>query len=479
MAVLSGLKPKKVFEFFEKICEIPHGSGNTKGISDYLVSFAEERGLWVYRDEINNVLIKKEPSAGYENEEAVILQGHTDMVCEKSPDAEIDMEKEGLLLRTDGEKVYAEGTTLGADDGIAVAMMLAVLDDKSLCHPPIEAVFTADEEIGLIGAGAFDTSLLKGKRMINIDSEEEGVFTVGCAGGETAKCYLTGKKEAFAGQGTIVSVRGLLGGHSGVEIDKGRANSNILLGRVLDEIGKKTPMRIATVTGGFKDNAIPRESTAKITVSDIDEAREACLCAEKAFKNEYALTDGNICVEISSAENELAFDLEGTQKIITLLCCLPNGIIEMSKGIEGLVQTSLNFGILKTEDNTVMAGFGVRSSFESQKDMLLARLKRLTEALGGRFESFGRYSGWEYRTVSPLRDLMEEVYTEQYGKKPEIKAIHAGLECGAFAGKINDFDGVSVGPDISQIHTFSETLYVASTERVYKMIIETLKKMKR
>lgn len=478
MAVLNGLEPKKVFEYFEEICKIPHGSGNTKMISDYLVAFAKARELWFYQDGINNVIIKKNASKGYENAEPVILQGHIDMVCEKAPDCKIDMEKEGLSLKTDGETVFAEGTTLGADNGIAVAMMMAILDDENLEHPAVEAVFTVDEEIGLIGAGAIDVSCLNGKRMINIDSEDEGIFTVSCAGGEQAKCILPIKRESFGGRAVSVFVGGLKGGHSGVEIDKGRANSSVLLGRVLQKLNDKTDMRIISVSGGLKDNAIPRESVAEIIVSDKETAENLCSEMEKVFKNEYALTDEDVFVKIEEIQGGVAVNEEGTKKIIAMLCCLPNGIMEMSAGIKGLVQASLNMGILKTAENEVIAEFGVRSSIDSQKEMLMSRLKTLMEALGGKCEASGRYSGWEYKKESPLRDLMTEVYKDMYGKEPVIQAIHAGLECGTFAGKIKDFDGISIGPDMRDIHTFSERLYIKSTERVYKMILETLKRMK-
>ena len=237
-------------------------------------------------------------------------------------------------------------------------------------------------------------------------------------------------------------------------------------------------MRIISVSGGLKDNAIPRESVAEIIVSDKEIAETICLEMEKVFKNEYALTDEDVFVKFEKIQGGVAVNEEGTKKIIAMLCCLPNGIMEMSAGIKGLVQTSLNMGILKTAENEIMAEFGVRSSFDSQKEMLMSRVKTLMKALGGKCEASGRYSGWEYKKESPLRDLMAEVYKDMYGKEPVIQAIHAGLECGTFAGKIKDFDGISIGPDMRDIHTFSERLYIKSTERVYKMILETLKRMK-
>jgi len=367
---------------------------------------------------------------------------------------------------------------LGADNGIAVAMMMSILDDKDIKSPAVEAVFTVDEEIGLVGANFLDTSYLSSRRMINIDSEDEGIFTVSCAGGEVAKCILPISREKYDKTPVSVFVGGLLGGHSGVEIDKGRANSNILLGRVLDKIKGETEMRIISVSGGLKDNAIPRESAAEILVSDADKAKKVCDEMDRTFKNEYNLTDSEVFVSLGKGQGGESIDKVGTDKIIAMLCCLPNGIIEMSAGIKGLVQTSLNMGILKTNENEIIAEFGVRSSIDSQKEMLMRRIKCFMESVGGVFEASGRYSGWEYKKESPLRELMSEVYEDMYGEKPVIQAIHAGLECGTFAGKIDSFDGISIGPDMRDIHTFSEKLYVKSTERVYNMIVETLKRMK-
>ncbi len=478
MAILENLEPKKVFEFFEKICEIPHGSGNTKAISDYLVNFAKEKGLEYYQDDINNVIIIKEATEGYEKAEPVILQGHMDMVCEKAPDCTLDMEKDGLRLKTDGDLVYAEGTTLGGDDGIAVAMALAVLDSEDLAHPRIEAVFTVDEEIGLIGAEHIDVSPLKGKRMINIDSADEGVFTVSCAGGVTAKCVLPVEREDFDGEALLIEIGGLIGGHSGVEIDKGRANSNMLMGRVLYAVKKETGIRIAKVCGGLKDNAIPRSTKAVILADNVEAVKRVCDRLMAQLRNEYLIADPDIFIEVKKAEKMTAMDKKSTDSVICMLCCLPGGVIEMSAGIEGLVQTSLNMGILKTEEGCVAASFGVRSSVESQKEMLCQRLSCLMEGLGGMVALSGNYSGWEYKKESPLCDIMAEVYEEQYGKKPEIEAIHAGLECGVFAGKIKDFDAVSIGPDMKDIHIFSERLSISSTDRVYKMLVEVLRRMK-
>lgn len=478
MSVLDKLEPNDVFGYFEEICNIPHPSHHTDEISGYLVSFAKERGLFVIRDEANNVIIKKPASKGFENSDPVILQGHVDMVCEKAPDCDKDMFKEGLELAIDGDIVYAKGTTLGSDDGIAAAMMLALLSGDYE-HPPLECVFTVDEEVGMLGAEKLDVSPLSGKTMLNIDSEVEGVMTVGCAGGANVTCVMPVSREDFSGFGLNVCVGGLQGGHSGIEIDKQRANSNVLMGRVLDAISRETELRIASVNGGLKDNAIARETKAEIIVSDLAAANKAVVLMDAAFKNEYSVTDSDVFVSAAEAEiAEKAIRKDTSLSLVTMLLCLPDGIQEMSADIEGLVQTSLNFGILKTEENSVFAQFCVRSSIASQKEMLIRKIDRLVSSIGGKTEISGNYPGWQYKPQSPLRDLMIEVFAEQYGYAPKVEAIHAGLECGLFADKIQGLDCVSFGPDLKEIHTCRETMSISSVQRVWTMVLEVLKRLK-
>ena len=479
MAILEHLEPRGVFRFFEEMCAIPHGSANTKAVSDWLMAFARERGLEAYQDQLNNVIIIKEATAGYENAPAVILQGHMDMVCEKAPDCEKDMEKEGLDLAVDGDTVYARGTTLGGDDGIAVAMALALLDADDIPHPRLEAVFTVDEEIGMLGAvGMEDVSMLRGRRMLNLDSEVEGVFTVSCAGGNLTKCTLPVCRETFGAEFLTVTVGGLRGGHSGVEIDKGLGNACMLLGRVLTACGRKTALRLVSVSGGLKDNAIPREASAVVAAADAREIRAVCARLDAELKNEYRTTDPEVFVSVRDGGDGLPMDEDSTRRILAFLTCAPNGIQAMSADIPSLVQTSLNLGILTTGDETVDASFCVRSSVDSQKQMLVERLECLTETLGGSVGVFGDYSGWEYRSDSPLRELLVEVFTEQYGHAPKIEAIHAGVECGIFAGKLPGLDCVSMGPDLTEIHTCRERLHIASVQRLWAMVLETLKRMK-
>ena len=479
MQVLEHLEPKQVFSFFEAMCAIPHGSRNTKAISDWCVAFAKERGLEHYQDEANNVIIIKPAAPGYEAAQPIILQGHLDMVCEKAAGCPKDMDREGLDLAIDGDYVYAKGTTLGSDDGIAVAMAMAILDDKSLPAPRIEAVFTTDEEIGLLGATALDVSPLKGREMLNLDSEAEGIFTVSCAGGNTTACILPVTRTAFAGATLTVTVGGLTGGHSGAEIHKGRANSNMLMGRVLRTLAQKMDLRIQRVDGGLKDNAIPVETRATLVVSDLQAAEQLAGEMEKTLQNEYRTTDPALFVRAEAAQStQLPLDQASTGKVICMLQCLPNGIEAMSAEIHGLVQTSLNMGILVTEEDVVRASYSVRSSVDSQKQMLKERLSCLMEQLGGRVEFSGEYTGWQYQEHSPLRERMVAVFQEQYGKAPKIEAIHAGLECGIFAGKMPGLDCVSIGPDLLEIHTPREKMSISSVQRVWAFLLEVLKRSK-
>ncbi|MGM9612879.1 MAG: aminoacyl-histidine dipeptidase [Butyricicoccus sp.] len=479
MAVLEHLEPKGVFTFFEQLCAIPHGSHNTKQVSDWLTAFAAERGLEHVQDADGNVIIIKQATAGYENAAPVIFQGHMDMVCEKAPDCEKDMSTEGLELVIDGDVIRAEGTTLGGDDGIAVAAALAILDADDIPHPRFEAVFTVDEEVGMEGAASIDVSPLKGRRMLNMDSEDEGVFTVSCAGGNLTRCLLPIAREPFAGAPLQITVEGLIGGHSGVEINKGRANANMLLGRVLYAVSRETGLRIAAVRGGLKDNAIPVKAEAEIVAADAETARAVCARMEEAFRNEFCVTDPGVTVRVTDAALPFApMDADSTQRTLCLLTCAPNGIQNMSADIEGLVQTSLNLGVLSTELTSVEASFCVRSSVATQKQMLVDRLQCLTDTLRGELTVSGDYPGWEYLQESPLRDLMTEVYTEQYGAAPKIEAIHAGVECGMFAGKLPGLDCVSFGPDLFDIHTFRERMPIASVQRTWKLMLEVLKRMK-
>ena len=383
MGILSNLEPKRVFEIFEEMCAIPHGSTNTKAISDWCVAFGEKLGLEHYQDEANNVILIAPATPGYEDAPAVILQGHVDMVCEKEAGCAKDMDKEGLDLFVDGDLVGAKGTTLGGDDGIAVAMALAALEDTTVQHPRLEVVLTTDEEIGMLGAAVLDVTPLQGRTMLNIDSEEEGIFTVGCAGGSSVFCHLPLVRENFSGENLEVRVSGLVGGHSGVEINKGRANADVLLGRLLRAMSAVTELRLVSAEGGSKDNAIPTAATAVITVADGGAARKAAETLAAEMKKEYRIADPGLTVAVETVETKsLPMDEVTTGKALCMLTCLPNGVQAMSMDIPGLVQTSLNIGILKCGDDEMMAVCSVRSSVASQKQMVRDRLRCLTGPCG-------------------------------------------------------------------------------------------------
>ena len=478
MAVLEGLKPEKVFQHFESICQIPHGSGNTKQLSDWLVDFAKARNLEFYQDDMNNVIIIKEASAGYEESEPVILQGHIDMVCNQVESCTKDMATEGLDLVVDGDIIYAEGTTLGGDDGVAAAFMLAILDDDSLPHPRVEMVFTTEEETGLYGAEAIDVSPLKGKRFINIDSEDEGILTVGCAGGVTGIGSVPFTREAYEGQAFEVKLFGLRGGHSGTDITMGQENAVKSMGRLLYELQEKANVRIVSLEGGVADNVIPTSASAVIVSPSAEKVHEVFNSCKAIFAHEFKV-DTDFDMTLTETENALdPMDEESGQKVLAYLIGTPNGIEKMTIGIEGLPQTSLSLGVLRTNEDAVEYTFCIRSAVDSECEMLAQRLECQIKPLGGTLRREGPYPGWEYAPVSPLRDLICEVYKEQTGKDMVIEAIHAGLECGYFSGKMPGLDCVSIGPDVRDVHTPNEKLSISSTQRTWELVTEVLAKMK-
>ena len=479
MGVLSGLEPKAVFRFFEELCAIPHGSHNTKAISDHVVAFAKARGLKYRQDQLNNVIVWKGPTPGYEKAPAVMIQGHMDMVAEKDADCPKDMEREGLDLFVDGDLVGARGTTLGGDDGIAVAMAMAILDAEDIPHGPLECLFTVDEEVGMLGARGLDASDLTAKYLLNLDSEEEKVLTVSCAGSTRAVCTLPVARVAYAGTVCRLAVDGLMGGHSGEEIHKCRANSNILMGRALTELMNATDLRLITVSGGAKDNAIPRDAVALVAVKDVEAAQRAAAALGEALKNEYRTADPDMVVKLAPANSDLVpMDEDSTRRVAAFLFCAPNGVQMMSAEVPGLVQTSLNLGQVYTEGDAVTARFMIRSSVNSQAAETTEKVIALTRALGGAVDIPASYSAWQYRPDSHLRDVMVEAFRAVYNEEPKIAALHAGLECGILSGKMPDLDCISFGPDLTNIHTPRERLHIASTERTWRLTLETLKRLK-
>lgn len=480
MRVLENLEPKKVFYYFEEICNIPHGSGNLDGISSYLAQFAKDRGLFHIRDASNNVIIIKEASSGYESVPPIILQGHMDMVAVKKNDCDIDLEKDPLRLKVDGDWISAEGTSLGGDDGIAVAYILAILDSEDIAHPRIEAVLTTDEETGMEGATAIDLSMLSARRMLNIDSEEEGILLTSCAGGMRTDCHIPVARETAHGEIFLkVSVGGLLGGHSGTEINKEHANAIKLLGITLQQIRKKVPFRLAEICGGEKDNAIPREASAVVCMAK--DKKEEWLVElrriETEEKNEKKSKEKHLYLKAEAVEWNASSVIndDSTDRVLSFLVLLPNGVMAMSADIDGLVETSLNVGILKTCDSEIIASSAIRSSIETAKYKVGLQLETLVRTFGGYTETHGEYPGWQFDPDSGLRADMVRIYREMFGKEAQMEALHAGLECGIMISKLPGLDCVSFGPDILDIHTTEEHLSISSTARMWDYLLEILK----
>ena len=482
MSVLENLQPERVFHYFEEITKIPHGSGNTREISDYLVSFAKEHGLRYIQDESNNVILFKPAAKGYENAPTVMLQGHMDMVCEKEPGSSHDFTRDALKLQVEGDYISAQGTTLGGDDGIAVAYGLALLEDDTLEHPALEVVITVDEEIGLLGATALDASPLQAKCLINLDSEEEGYLWAGCAGGMTAVSELPVRYQEETNEKWKVTVSGLAGGHSGAEIDKNRANATLLLARFLKEAKEQGAYAISELNGGLKDNAIPRTANALILAGK-EEGNAIAAYAKvftEALKKEYTGSDEGICVtvEAQGIGTEPVLHPVSQEKVLFFLLQYPNGIQKMCGFMDGLVETSCNLGITNLTPKALVGSASVRSSVGSAKKALADKIAYLTEFLGGDFQIEGDYPSWEYKQDSALRPLMVEVFQEMYHREPEVKVIHAGLECGLFYEKIPGLDCVSLGPDMQNIHTTEEKLSISSVERVWEYLLAVLKRIK-
>lgn len=477
MAVLQELEPKRVFYFFEEICRIPHGSFHTKEISDYCVNFARERKLEVLQDHANNVIIRKPGTNGYEDLEPLILQGHLDMVCEKTPDSPHDFEKDGLKLEIQEGYLTAKNTTLGGDDGIAVAMMLAVLDSDEISHPPIEALFTTDEEVGMGGAKALDMKALRGRMLINIDSEEEGILTAGCAGGFRFDTTLPVSYEKAEGETLSIVIGGLTGGHSGSEIHKQRGNAHVLMGRLLNHLREQMNIRLAEIAGGKGDNVIATESRAKIVV--LSEDKEKCMDLTgrmaEIWKDEFGEDEPGLFLNVTQDTALRAFTEKDTNQVISYLSAMPNGVICYERQMEGQVETSLNVGIIHTMNQAVVISHLVRSTLESKKEELKERLLTLAKLTGGKGEARDEYPAWNYRKDSRLRDLMVQVYQKMYGKSPQVVTIHAGLECGLFVGKLKELDCISFGPDILDVHSVNERMNIESVERSYNYLLEVLK----
>ena len=471
--MIHGRKPEAVFRFFEELCAIPHPSYHEERVADWLVAFARERGLWCYRDELHNVLIKKPATKGWEHRAPILFQGHTDMVCEKNGDVEHDFLRDPLKLFLDGDLLGARGTTLGGDDGIAVAIMLALLDGEMVEHPALECLFTVSEEVGLNGAHGFDYSKVSARRMINLDSEDLGVVTAGCAGGLRSELTLPTKREPIAGEALDVCISGLCGGHSGVDIHRGRANANKLMGRLLSSLRKTGDVRLVRLTGGSKDNAIPRECEAIVAVSDAKVAEELLRNAAEELVREYRGIESNAIVRVTRVAGGMdMISRADTDRAIAILANVQNGVREMNASVEGLVEWSRNLGVVRTaEDGSeITFVFSSRSAWESRLDASIDELDALAAVTGCTTNHHSRYPGWTYAPQSPLRDAYLRAYREVTGKQARVDVIHAGLECGIIYSKLSDMDIISIGPDMRDIHSPNERLDLSSVETFWKTL---------
>lgn len=473
--VVSGYEPAALFRFFEEISAIPRASFHEEKIADYLCDFAKRRSLACFRDGLDNVLIVRPAAPGGEDLPPVLLQGHTDMVCEAEAGSTHDFAREGLALYVENGHLRAKGTTLGADNGVAVAAMLAVLDGVAPVRRPVECLFTTREEVGLLGAAAFDYSKIKARQMINLDTDEEGVAIVSCAGGVRGVLCAEFDRPVSGGEGILVKISGLSGGHSGMDIHRGLANANRLMARLLGEAARITELYLVSLDGGSKDNAIPRACTAKIMAADRRTAMAAIWSAAEAAKPLLQKTDPQFAFSCEAWEAEWqGFSAADTRRLLRLLLTLPDGALEMSADLAGLVETSANIGILKTEENHVVVRCSCRSSAESKLDALMGRISALSASEGFAATWDSRYPGWAYTSDSPLRALYRQHYSRLFGKEAAVTAIHAGLECGIVKNAIPDMDIISIGANVYHIHTPRESLDLASFARFWELLCAML-----
>lgn len=482
--VLRDLAPERVFYYFEEMTKIPRCSGEEQNVSDYLVDFAKTNNLQVIQDGALNIIIKKPGTKGYENAETVVLQGHMDMVCEKEADVDHDFSKDPIKLQIEGDYIKGTGTTIGADNGIAIAMCLAILESKEIDHPPLEILATTSEETGMDGAIALDPNHINGRILINIDSEEEGKLLVSCAGGERDKIEIPILWEDIDEGKVVYSVEitGLKGGHSGMEIDKGRGNTNKLMGRLLYEFRERLKIQLGKIEGGAKTNAIPRSGEFLILIDEKDEKAFKNLVKEmeEEFKNELKIVDENIKIEIDKKEMDIdkVFSDETSEKVIATLMLMPNGIQSVSMEVEGLVESSNNLGIVKTLENTIAFESSIRSSVRSLRENIGKQMAVISKILGGSCERYASYPEWEYEEDSYIRKVAQGVYKDKFGEEIEIAAIHAGLECGLFKEKFKEMDMISFGPDMYEVHTPEEKLSISSTKNIWKLLLGILKEIK-
>ena len=477
-------KTEKILGIFEEINTIPRKSKNEEKISNWLVEWGKSHGFDVKQDKALNVCIPVPATAGRENDPTVILQGHMDMVCEKTPDSPHDFSKDPIKHIIDGEWMHADKTTLGSDNGIGIAMALELATDDSISRPPLELLFTSDEETGLFGAKSIESDFISGKILLNLDSEDEGVFTIGCAGGRDVEIKLNLNKESPDTQGPCfkLSVDGLKGGHSGIDIQEPRENANIVVARLLRYISKDVEsIRLVDIAGGSAHNAIPRNAYVVVTVPASDQGafKDAFINAASKLEKLAKPYDPEIKISISEADaGKQPCTVEDTTKVISLLNALPHGVTRMSVDIEGLVETSNNFATMGLENGVLTVLSSQRSSIETQLEYIVSKVEAVGELAGAAYVTNEGYPGWEPNPKSKILALCKNVYKELYGKEPHVEAIHAGLECGLIGAKFDGMDMISFGPTLKNPHSPNEKLHLPSLPKVWAFIVELLKAIK-
>ena len=479
--MLQKLKPKQVFHYFEELTAIPRCSGNEKQVSDYLVGFAKARKLKVFQDKALNVIIKKPGTPGYEKSPAVIIQGHMDMVCGKSEKSTHDFAKNPISLKIDGDFLRADGTTLGADNGIGVAYGLAIMDSKDIPHPPLELLVTTDEETGMHGAATLKTTHLTGKTLLNIDAEEEGVFFVSCAGGMTLVSELNPRWKKTSSSGLHIKISGLKGGHSGLEIVQQRANAIKVLGRILDAARKGGDFHISTISGGSEHNAIAKEAQVIVAASGaiLKKIKTIVTHFSKDLKKEFASADPDLQVAVASVEKVTTYLTGGTtRRLIDFLLIAPNGVHSMSPDLENLVESSVNIGVLEQPGKSIKITISVRSCVNSIREEIIRGLEALAKMVNAKTSRTSEYPAWYYQADSKIRDLCVSVYKDVSGSDAHIRAIHAGLECGILKEKLPKTDMISFGPNLYNVHTPDEHLSIRSVANVWAFLTAILAKLK-
>jgi dipeptidase D len=481
---LKGLKPELVWKYFSEISAIPRGSKNEKKISDYIVETAKKLGLESKRDKVLNVIVKKPSTPGYENVPMLCLQGHLDMVCEKNNDKIHNFEKDPIELVLKGNFLMANGTTLGADNGIAVATNLAIMEDKSLAHGALEFLFTVDEETGLTGANNLQPGFVESKILMNLDSEEEGAIYVGCSGGKNTigkwKVVYESVNPKYAP--AVVRVKGLRGGHSGLEIDKGRGNSLKILARVLLAI-EKFGIRISTIEGGNKSNAIPREAEALIFIpsSKLNNVSAVVSQYNSIIRDEVVSVEPDMSIlidEVKAKKKRKALKKNIQNRILRTIASLPHGVIKMSADIGGLVETSTNVAIIRTDAKSLIVTTSQRSSVASEIDEIVQMVQSVLILGGAEVETTEGYPGWKPNMASPILKVAKDTYRSLYGKKPDVKAIHAGLECGIIGEKYSGMDMISFGPTLEGVHSPDEKIHIDTVEKFWNFLVTILKNVK-